>query len=381
MNLRLSEEEKLIKETATQFVGKELLAREGAFLKQSEPFLPPGAPARRELGADVRQELTARARQVGLWTLELPEALGGSALSAVAQVLIHREFGRTVLPFMPVTIPGFMFETKYGEQLANGELTLGLAFDEAHRSGTLNQLKTLFRQEPDGAILQDSRIDLYEPHADLFMFPAREQGTQRLGLFVIERDASGVEIADEVDLTTDATVARLSLHHCRIPNEQLLGYEYEAGAIIANEQLKIAGRSLGIARRCLAASVEHAQSRVTFGRRLAERQAIQWMLADLSIELRTCTWLALEAAWRADASEPYFDEAALAKKRAAKMAFQAADTAIQIHGGYGVCKEFPFEGFYREARMMRLLYGREEEMNRVAGEKFVRQQATGTRQQ
>jgi len=105
------------------------------------------------------------------------------------------------------------------------------------------------------------------------------------------------------------------------------------------------------------------------------------MLADLSIELRTCTWLTLEAAWRADASEPYFDEAALAKKRAAKMAFQAADTAIQIHGGYGVCKEFPFEGFYREARMMRLLYGREEEINRAAGEKFVRQQATGTRQQ
>ena len=371
MDLRLSEEEKLIQATAAQFVDKELLAREGAFLKQIEPFLPPGSPARRELSMDARLELTARARQVGLWNLELPEMLGGSELSAVTQVLIHREFGRTVLPFMPATIPWFMFETKYGERLASGELTLGLAFDEAHKSGTLSQLKTLFRQEPDGAILQDTRIDLYDSHADLIMFPAREQGTQRLGLFVIERDASGVEIADEVDLTTDATVARLSLHHCRIPNEQLLGYEYEAGQIIANEQLRIAARSLGITLRCMAASIGHAQNRVTFGRRLAERQAIQWMLADLSIELRTCTWLALEAAWRADASEPYFDEAALAKKRAARMAFQAADTAIQIHGGYGVCKEFPFEGFYREARMMRLLYGREEEMNRAAGIKFL----------
>jgi acyl-CoA dehydrogenase len=113
---------------------------------------------------------------------------------------------------------------------------------------------------------------------------------------------------------------------------------------------------------------------VTFGRRLAERQAIQWMLADLSIDLRTCTWLTLEAAWRADNGETYFDEAALAKKRAAKMAFQAADTAIQIHGGYGVCKEFPFESFYREARLMRLLYGREEEMNRAAGERFLQSQ-------
>jgi len=104
---------------------------------------------------------------------------------------------------------------------------------------------------------------------------------------------------------------------------------------------------------------------------LAERQAIQWMLADLSVGLRTCTWLTLETAWRADHELPYFEEAALAKKRAAKMAFEAADTAIQIHGGYGVCKEFPFEGFYREARLLRLLYGRESEMDRAAGSKFL----------
>jgi len=213
---------------------------------------------------------------------------------------------------------------------------------------------------------------VYAPQADLFLFPAREQGTQRLGLFVIERDAPGLNILDEADLTTDATVARLTLTHCRIANEQLLGYEYEAGAIIAAEQLRIAARSLGIGMRCLAASIEHAKNRVTFGRRLAERQAIQWMLADLAIEIRTTTWIAMEAAWRADNDLPYFDEAALAKKRAARMAFQAADSAIQIHGGYGVCKEFPFEGFYREARLARLLYGREEEINRAVGENFVR---------
>jgi acyl-CoA dehydrogenase len=377
MDLRLSEEEKLVQKTAAEFVDRELIAREGAFLKQSEPFLPPGAPVRRVLDPAIEKELAARARAVGLWCLELPETLGGSAPSAVMRVLIHREFGRSALPFGPVTIPAFMFETKYGQWLADGMVTLSLAFDEAHKTGDLAELKNLYRQEPEGAILQNMLIDVLAPSADLFLFPAREQGTQRLGLFVIERDAPGVTISDEADLTTDATVARLSLHLCRIPNEQLLGYEYEAGAIIAAEQLKIAARSLGIATRCLAASLEHAQNRVTFGRRLSERQAIQWMLADLSIELSTCAWLTVEAAWRADQGEPYFDEAALAKKRAAKMAFQAADTAIQIHGGYGVCKEFPFESFYREARMMRLVYGRENEMNRAAGERFIRREARG----
>jgi alkylation response protein AidB-like acyl-CoA dehydrogenase len=96
------------------------------------------------------------------------------------------------------------------------------------------------------------------------------------------------------------------------------------------------------------------------------------MLADLSIALRTCTWLTLEAAWHADQQLSYFEQAALAKKRAAKMAFEAADTAIQIHGGYGVCKEFPFEAFYRDARLLRLLLGREEELDRARGERFLK---------
>src|ERR1041384_1911913 len=72
-----------------------------------------------------------------------------------------------------------------------------------------------------------------------------------------------------------------------------------------------AARWRGIGMGCLAATIEHARNRVTFGRRLAERQAIQWMLADLSVELRTCTWLTLEAAERRDQGLTYFAEAAL----------------------------------------------------------------------
>ena len=371
MDLKLTEEERLIKGTAAQFVDRELIAREGAYLRQAEPFLPPGDPARRALDPAVRAELVQRAGQVGLWILELPERFGGSGPSALARVLIHREFGRSVLPFKPVSIPEFMFETKYGQGLSDGTLSLALAFDEAHKTGGLGPLQTLYRQEPDGCILRDSSISVSNAKADMFLFPAREQGTERLGLFAIERDAPGLTVSDEVDLTTDGTVARLTLRQCKIPNEQLVGYEYEAGAAIATEQLNIAARCLGIAMRCLASSIEHARNRVTFGRRLAERQAIQWMLADLSIALRTATWQTIETAWRADQNVPYFDEAGLVKKRAAKMAFQAADTAIQIHGGYGVSKELPFEAFYRETRLMRLLFGREEELDRAVGERFL----------
>jgi alkylation response protein AidB-like acyl-CoA dehydrogenase len=177
---------------------------------------------------------------------------------------------------------------------------------------------------------------------------------------------------EEADLTTEETVARLTLSECKISGDRLLGQEEEIRRIVAEQQLRIAARSLGIGTRCLESSLEHARNRITFGRPLSSRQAIQWMVADLSISLRTSTWLTLEAAWKADQGLPYFDAAALAKKRAARMSFEAADVAIQIHGGYGVCKEFPFEAFYRAARLMRLVYGQEAEIDRGIGERFLR---------
>jgi acyl-CoA dehydrogenase len=371
MDFKLTEEEKLIRNTAAQFVQRELLPQEGAYLKQKELFLPPGDPPRLELDPNVRETLIRSARQVGLWALELPESAGGSAMSAVARVLIHREFGRTILPFEPPCIPALTSGNYPMKEIVNGKLSLVLAFDELHKIGTLQSIKTRFREIAGGYLLSNAGLDVIDPDADLYLFPAKEEGTERVGLFLLDKNTPGVSMGDEVDLTTDATVARMTLRDCKVRSEQLVGYEFEVAAIIASEQLRIAARSLGIGMRCLANSIDHARNRVTFGRPLAQRQAIQWMLADLSIDLRACTWLTLEAAWRADQELPYFQAAALAKKRATKMAFEAADTAIQIHGGYGVCKEFPFEGFYREARLMRLLYGREAEIDRAIGERFL----------
>jgi acyl-CoA dehydrogenase len=371
MDLRLTEEEKLVQRTAAQFVERELFPLEGAFLKQKEPFLSPGDPPRRDLDAAIKENLVGKAKGVGLWALELPEEAGGSGMSAVARVLIYREFGKTILPFEPTYAPAQLAESKYVKPLVDAELCLAPAFGQVHKTGAPSDVATRFRETPDGYRIGDTTIIVLNPKADLYLFPAREPGSEREGVFVLERDMPGLSIEDEVDLTNDAAAAKMTLHDCEIPRDQLVGYEYDVGALIAGEQMRIAARSLGIGTRCLAASIEHARNRVTFGRPLAARQAIQWMLADLSINLRACTWLILEAAWQADHDRPYFRMAALAKKRAARMAFEAADVAIQIHGGYGVCKELPFEGFYRETRLMRLLYGREGEIDRAIGARFL----------
>ena len=371
MDFTLSEEEKLIQSAAVQFVKKELLTREGDYLRQRELFLPPGDPPRRQLDAELQQTLTGIAQRLGLWTLELPES-GAEPIGYLARVLVYREFGRSILPFGPACAPALLAKTDFAKDLAAGKLAVALAFDQIHETGTLDGISTRFRPGSAGFSISNSEITIYDPAADLLLMPAREQGTHRIGLFLIEKNSDGLSIEDEVDLTNDAAMARLSLRNFEVPESRLLGYEYEAGEILAAEQLRIAARCLGIGMRCLADSIEHARTRETFGRTLAQRQAIQWMLADLSVDLRSCTWLTMEAASRADQSLPFFDAAALAKKRAAAMAFSAADTAIQIHGGYGVCKEFPFEGFYRETRMLRLMYGREAELNRAIGQTFLK---------
>ena len=187
MDLKLTEEEKLIKDTAAQFVDKELIAREGDYLKQAAPFLPPGDPFRRILDPQVWASLQKRAAEIGLWALEFPERAGGSGASTVARVLIHREFGRSILPFAPVLTPAAMAETEYAAALVAGEIRLSLAFDECHRSGDLTGLTVLYREEMDSFTMRDRDIDLLEPEADLFLLPVKEQGTQRIGLFLIDR--------------------------------------------------------------------------------------------------------------------------------------------------------------------------------------------------
>jgi len=371
MDLRLSEEERLIRDTAAQFVAKELLSREGAFLKQKEPFVPPGDPRRRMLDDEIEKTLIEKAKRIGLWALELPESAGGSSVGQVARVLIYREFGRTALPFEPPPMPAVVATSRYARELASGELSLTLAFDETHKTGDLSGIRAVYRRKAGAYELSSDGIDVIHPDADLYLLPAVEEGGGAVGLFLLEKNAPGVRIAGVGDLTDDQTVARLTLRACALPSDHRVGVGADVEAIIALEQFRIAGRSLGIAMRCLERSLEHAKDRVTFGRPLSSRQAVQWMLADLAVDLRTSTWLTLEAAWKADRGMPYFYEAALAKKRAARMAFQAADAAIQIHGGYGVAKEFPFESFYRSTRLMRLVYGREAEIDRKLGERLA----------
>ncbi len=107
-------------------------------------------------------------------------------------------------------------------------------------------------------------------------------------------------------------------------------------------------------------AVDYAKQRVTFGQPIADRQAIQWMLADSKVEIEATRWLVLHAAWKADQKMDNHHEASLAKLYGSGMANRVVDRVMQIHGGMGYTRELPIERWYRDLRVTRIYEGTDE---------------------
>jgi acyl-CoA dehydrogenase len=156
----------------------------------------------------------------------------------------------------------------------------------------------------------------------------------------------------------------LQFEDCRVPHANVLG-EVNRGFAIANDRLTrqripYAAGCLGVAIRAQEMSIEYAKQRETFGAALSTRQAIQWMVVDNEIDIRTARWAILAAACKAARGEPFRTEAAMAKLLASEGGSRVVDRAIQIHGGYGVTKDLPLERWYREMRIRRIGEGPSE---------------------
>jgi acyl-CoA dehydrogenase len=146
-----------------------------------------------------------------------------------------------------------------------------------------------------------------------------------------------------------------------LPDSQVLG---QVGAGFAPMQLRLTVRRLeigswcvGYAQRCLDMMIDYAKQRVTFGQRLADRQAIQWWIADSATDIYATRLMTQHAAWKFDRGEDVRTEASMVKVFATEMATRVADRAMQTHGGMGMSKDLPLEFIYRRLRPMRIFEG------------------------
>ena len=156
----------------------------------------------------------------------------------------------------------------------------------------------------------------------------------------------------------------VSFDEVRVPLDNLLGEEgqglRQTLATLDNGRIGIGALSVGLAQAAYEEAVRYAKERQTFGKPIAEHQAIQWMLADAATEIQAGRLMVYWAAWRKESGRPYSSQAAMAKLFATEVSERVCRNAIQVHGGYGYSSEFPVERIYRDTRLMTIGEGTSE---------------------
>ncbi|MCB1645511.1 MAG: acyl-CoA dehydrogenase family protein [Pseudomonadales bacterium] len=372
MELNLTEEQEMIVGMVRKFVQNEILPL--------EMQLDPDADA---LPAEHKTRLVEKVKQMGLYGLDIPPEYGGPDLDMVTRTLLaiemsqHRAglyvpcygvFGGAGLAQLFEANDDqkerYLYPTLRGEKSGFFGLT-----EPSGGSDPARAIETRAVQDGDDWIINGSKIFISgADKADYGLVFARtspDKGRGGVTCFIVDTDTPGFHVRRIVHTLRSARYAtELQFEDMRVPARNILG-QLNKGFAIANDRLSrqripYSAGCIGVAIAANKMAVEYAKQRETFGAPLSSRQAIQWMLVDNEIDIRHARWVTLEAADKAEKGEPFRTEAAMAKLIATENASRVVDRCIQIHGGYGVTKDFPFERWYREMRIRRIGEGPSE---------------------
>jgi acyl-CoA dehydrogenase len=364
MDFKIPDELKMFVESVRAFREKELMPLERDFLRAGK------------LGSDVRTSLELKARDRGLWALEVPAEYGGQEVGFLGSCLAAEELFKhpAMFEFGGSPEPALYHTTEeqkkdYFYPVIEGTKRSCYAFTEPDTGSDFARIRTTAVRDGGNWVINGTKTFIsYVNRADfviLFATTDPSKGSRGVTCFLVDKGTPGFEVANSIPtMGDDWEPHELVFRDCVVPDANRLGDE-GAGWEVAAEQLthgraKIAAFQLGIAQRCLDLAVEWARQRVTWGRPLASRQAIQWMLADSEVELEAARMLVYRAAWMADMNLPIRNEAFAAKLYATEMAQRVTDRCLQIFGGLGYTREVPIQSFYRQVRVWRIGHGTAE---------------------
>ena len=194
----------------------------------------------------------------------------------------------------------------------------------------------------------------------------KTKGHRGISAFLVPQGTTGMSVGhveDKIGLRASDTVD-LMFENCRIPAGNLLGNEGEgfkvAMTALDSGRIGIAAQSVGVAQAALEEAVAYAKKRKQFGRKIAEFQGLRFTFADMAVNIEAARQLMLSAAAMKDRGENFSLQASMAKLFASEMVNRVTAQAIQMHGGYGVTKDYPVERFYRDARVFTIYEGTSE---------------------
>lgn len=382
MNLDLSEEQKLIQDTARDFARSEL------------------EPVAAQLDADKdRPTLLANLKklgELGFMGLNIREEYGGSEAGVVSFSVAMTEIARACASTaVTVSVNNMVCEViqaigteeqknKYIPKICSGEYAAGsFGLTENCAGSDPSGMCTTAVKDGDSYVINGSKIFITSaPYAGVFVVWAvtDKEAPRGKGItcFLIEAGTPGLTIGkEEHKMGQNASATNeLIFDNCRVPASAMMGKPNDgfriAVAELAGGRIGIGSLGLGIGLAAMDYATKYANDRQQFCQKISNFQAIQWMIADSYTELEAARLLLMNAAFRKEQGRPFAKEASMAKVYATESANRACYNALQMLGGYGYTKDFPIERYARDARITTIYEGTSEIQRLIISREILR---------
>ena len=377
MDFLLTEEQRMIQETAREFAQKEI------------------APSaiERDKNAEFPYEIVKKLGELGFMGMMVDPKYDGAGLDTVSYALAMMEISKVdasvgVIMSVNNSLVTFGLERwgseyikeKYLKPLARGDKLGAFALSEPDAGSDATQQRTTAVKDGNYWVLNGTKNWITNGrNADYYIVFAQTDKEKRhkgITAFMVEKGMPGFEQGakeDKLGIRSSDTCSLL-FTDCRVPEENVL-WEVGKGFNFAMNTLNggrygIASQAVGIAMGAYEKALAYAKERKAFGTEIINHQAIMFKLADMATKIEAAKLLTLQAAALKDAGKDYIKEASMAKLYASEVAVEVAREAIQIHGGYGYVREYEVERMYRDAKITEIYEGTSEVQRIIIGRKI-----------
>ena len=370
MDFSLSMDQEILRESVRSFAENEIkpVARE---LDKKEEF---------------SYETMQKMAELGLFGIFVSEEYGGQAMDYVSYIIAVEEIARidgshaaTVAAENSLGIgPLYYFgnedqKRKYLPKLCSGETLWGFGLTEPNAGSDAANARTNAVLDGDEWVINGSKIFITNASTDitagvtvLCRTGTLEDGRPELSCIIVEQDTPGYDAREMHDkmMWRGSNTSELYFSDCRVPKENLLGQRgqgfHQMMQTLDGGRLSIGAMGLGGAQGCLDMALKYSNEREQFGRPIATFQVNAFKLADMAMEIEAARLLLYRACWLRDNDLPFSKEAAMAKLYCSEVMYRCANHSVQLHGGYGLMKEYDVERFYRDQKLLDIGEGTSE---------------------
>ncbi len=369
MNFELTEEQRMIRQTVREFAEREI------------------KPVAKELDekAQFSVELTKKMGDLGLFGMYLPDKYGGQNLDTLSYIIAVEEIARidssqaaTLAAHNSLGIgPIYYYGTeeqkmKYLPQLCTGKALWAFGLTEPNAGSDSRGTKTFAVQEGDNWIINGSKIFITNGSSPISMGTTVQTISKIDGqkkeftTFIVEKDTEGftrVPMHGKMMWRASDT-SELYFDNCKVPEKNMLGKRGQGSKIMLstldNGRLSIGAMGLGLAQGAYEMALQYSKERKQFGKAISKFQTIAFYLVEMATRIELARNLLYKACWLKDNNKPFAKEAAMSKWYCSEIAKEVTDLAVQIHGGYGLMKDYAIERFYRDQRLLQIGEGTSE---------------------